>query len=203
MANVLERKALHVARQETTSTCLREGLRIVKDVIKNNISPSGLTTTEIFRLAVRSQPSPSFEPPFVPENEPPFIPHPYHPVRSVKYLKKKILPVLEGNGVIRMRNVTRNLSPLASASEQDASKAARDASAASSARQHIWAWIPVDQRTLPKPKIPQPERPVFGAQVGVGEDWSHLNRRRQRARVEKVARDVLMMKETMGQMPAS
>jgi hypothetical protein len=31
---------------------------------------------------------------------------------------------------------------------------------------------------------------VFGAEVGVGEDWSHLNKRRRRAREEKVARDV-------------
>jgi len=31
---------------------------------------------------------------------------------------------------------------------------------------------------------------VFGAEVGVGEDWSHLNKRRRRARDEKVARDV-------------
>jgi hypothetical protein len=31
---------------------------------------------------------------------------------------------------------------------------------------------------------------VFGAEVGVGEDWSHLNKRRRRAREEKVSRDV-------------
>jgi hypothetical protein len=33
---------------------------------------------------------------------------------------------------------------------------------------------------------------VFGWEVGVGEDWSHLNKRlgRRRAREEKVARDV-------------
>jgi hypothetical protein len=31
---------------------------------------------------------------------------------------------------------------------------------------------------------------VFGAEVGVGEDWSHLNKRRRRAREGKVSRDV-------------
>ena len=30
---------------------------------------------------------------------------------------------------------------------------------------------------------------VLGAEVGVGEDWSHLNKRRRRVREEKVARD--------------
>ena len=39
------------------------------------------------------------------------------------------------------------------------------------------------------------EEEAFGAEVGVGEDWSHLNKRRQRAREEKVARDVKWMKK--------
>ncbi len=34
---------------------------------------------------------------------------------------------------------------------------------------------------------------VSGTGVGVGEDWSHLNRRRRRAREEKVGRDVKWM----------
>lgn len=36
---------------------------------------------------------------------------------------------------------------------------------------------------------------MFGAEVGVGEDWSHLNKRRQRAREGKVARDVTWLKD--------
>jgi len=36
---------------------------------------------------------------------------------------------------------------------------------------------------------------VFGGEVGVGEDWSHLNKRRRRARDEKVARDVKWMEK--------
>lgn len=31
---------------------------------------------------------------------------------------------------------------------------------------------------------------AFGAEVGVGEDWGHLNKRRQRTREEQVERDV-------------
>ena len=41
----------------------------------------------------------------------------------------------------------------------------------------------------PKPQ-PQPEPELFGKAVGAGEDWGHLNRRRQRAREEKMAQDV-------------
>lgn len=34
------------------------------------------------------------------------------------------------------------------------------------------------------------DKQVFGAEVGVGKDWSHLNKRRQRVRKEKVLKDV-------------
>ena len=55
-----------------------------------------------------------------------------------------------------------------------------------------WMWRLVDKSkgsSLEGAKKDKDEE-VFGAEVGVGEDWSHLNKRRQRAREEKVARDV-------------
>lgn len=54
-----------------------------------------------------------------------------------------------------------------------------------------WMWQLVDKSkgaSLEGTKKDKDE--VFGAKVGVGEDWSHLNKRRGRARGEKVARDV-------------
>lgn len=45
------------------------------------------------------------------------------------------------------------------------------------------------------PPKPKKEPKVFGTEVGVGEDWSHLNKRRQRAREGKVTRDVVWMKD--------
>lgn len=57
----------------------------------------------------------------------------------------------------------------------------------------VWLW---KLRTPPPPPPEQKkEKPVFGAEVGVGEDWSHLNKRRQHAREEKVARDVTWLKD--------
>lgn len=56
-----------------------------------------------------------------------------------------------------------------------------------------WMWQLVDKSSresaLEGTKKDEDEE-VFGAEVGVGEDWSHLNKRRRRAREEKVARDV-------------
>jgi hypothetical protein len=57
-----------------------------------------------------------------------------------------------------------------------------------------WAWrIPAVQPAV-QPII-QPENSQIGADVGVGEDWSHLNKRRRRARVGKVARDLKIAKK--------
>ena len=54
-----------------------------------------------------------------------------------------------------------------------------------------WMWQLVDktESSLEGTKKDKDEE-VFGAEVGVGEDWSHLNKRRRRAREGKVARDV-------------
>lgn len=57
----------------------------------------------------------------------------------------------------------------------------------------VWLWR---LRERPPPPLePKKAKPVFGAEVGVGEDWSHLNKRRQRAREEKVARDVTWLRD--------
>ena len=57
----------------------------------------------------------------------------------------------------------------------------------------VWLWR--TRARPPPPPEPKKEKPVFGAEVGVGGDWSHLNKRRQRAREEKVARDVTWLKD--------
>ena len=57
----------------------------------------------------------------------------------------------------------------------------------------VWLWK-LKERPLPSPE-PKKEKPVFGADVGVGKDWSHLNKRRQAAREGKVARDVTWLKD--------
>jgi hypothetical protein len=57
----------------------------------------------------------------------------------------------------------------------------------------VWLWKMKAQP--PPPPEPVQVKPVFGVEVGVGEDWSHLNRRRQRAREDKVDRDVTWLKD--------
>lgn len=74
------------------------------------------------------------------------------------------------------------------------SKSARKAkSNLSSTTIDTWLWR-LKARPRP-PSQPKEKEPVFGVEVGVGEDRSHLNKRRQRAREEKVARDVTWLKD--------
>ena len=59
----------------------------------------------------------------------------------------------------------------------------------------VFAWrlstmTPKPTRTFEDKKT----KPVVGREVGVGLDTSHLNKRRQAARVGKVSRDVMKMK---------
>lgn len=56
----------------------------------------------------------------------------------------------------------------------------------------VWKCIPPEDRPTPPP--PKPEKFVFGREVGVGLDTSHLNKRRRTARVGKVSRAVDKMK---------
>jgi hypothetical protein len=53
-----------------------------------------------------------------------------------------------------------------------------------------WMWQLVDKPKESSLEKKDKDEEVFGAEVGVGEDWGHLNKRRRRAREGKVARDV-------------
>jgi hypothetical protein len=56
-----------------------------------------------------------------------------------------------------------------------------------------WMWEPLDKSRKSSVAVEDKDEEVFGAEVGVGEDWGHLNRRRRRVREEKVTRDVRWM----------
>ena len=77
------------------------------------------------------------------------------------------------------------------ASLSSLSNAARK-TAAERTSKDIWAFRP---KTIPAPPKPEPIVKVFGEAVGVGEDWSHLSRRRRRAREASVNRDVKWLKQ--------
>ncbi|KAH7919311.1 hypothetical protein BV22DRAFT_1133921 [Leucogyrophana mollusca] len=146
---------------------------------------------------------------------PPQPPHPSHPVRSINYLKNVVLPHLVSTKEVEKFCTKRTLSQAEIEQRlQTMSKSARKQQAdLLSAPVNTWLWrlkpqvqkeqtssaasssealtsAPVETKiSVPSLGIPR----LTSAAVGVGEDWSHLNKRRQRARKGKVQRDLKWM----------
>ncbi|KAI0330082.1 hypothetical protein GY45DRAFT_1371049 [Cubamyces sp. BRFM 1775] len=110
---------------------------------------------------------------------------------SMRYLKKFVLPELAEAGKLEKvhAKVTLTQDELKVLKER-MGRPAYSAGGASSNLQ-LWRW----QLKQAEPKEPEPVKQVFGKEVGVGADWSHLNKRRQRAREGKVKMDVEWLKE--------
>ena len=108
------------------------------------------------------------------------------------YLKRVVLPDLLQRKEVEKVHTVRNLSQ----EEIDLrlksmTKAARR-SAELVTTADTWVW---QRRIPPTPTQPKPAPALFGLEVGRGADWSHLNKRRQRSRLESVARDMAWVRK--------
>ncbi|PPQ74548.1 hypothetical protein CVT26_007940 [Gymnopilus dilepis] len=182
------------------------GVAIIRRILQRESFPNGFTTAEMYDLAVK-EPAPEGFPSFPLSRqrlapaatrkkkdkkgvvEPQSYPgHPDHPVRSIRFLKEFILPALAGQKEIAMmRKPTAKT--LAALEAGELPKTTR-----LTASQFEWKWwvIPPEQR--PKAPAPKPAKRIVGLEVGVDSDTSHLNKRRQEARVGKVSREVEKLK---------
>jgi len=104
-------------------------------------------------------------------------------------LKKQILPVLEGRHEIKKVQMPKHsiASELASAATKKGKGGAKEEKLG-------FYWTAVPEAERPVRQAPPPPKKVVGREVGVGLDVSHLNKRRQRARVGKITRNVNKMK---------
>ncbi|THH19639.1 hypothetical protein EW146_g1571 [Bondarzewia mesenterica] len=190
---VLRPLRLRLWPQQTT----KQAQDIVRQVLRS--SPTPLSTKDIFKQALQLK----LENPVI-QTDPyilrarklseaqgtPQPPQPQHPIRSLSYLKRTVLPDL-----VKLRDIEKVHSERLMTDEEidhrlaSMTKAQRAAARSMSTTVHSWLW---QEKAVkgPLPKVEEKEEKVFGAEVGVGEDWSHLNRRRQRAREGKVTRDV-------------
>lgn len=110
-----------------------------------------------------------------------------------RYMKRVLLPNLVQRKEVEQIHVKPTITAEDKAQKLKAlSRAQRQTKAVKDATHGYFAWRLAQPPNPPKPK---PEVEVFGAAVGVGEDWSHLNKRRQNARGKKVGRDVDWLKE--------
>jgi len=95
-----------LSRDAHAGKVMRDAIGLVKSILDKELTPNGLTTAEIFKLTQQRTPPPDFKP--VPL---PCPPNPDSIIRSTTYLKKCILPILEGSGLIRMSFQRRTTDP--------------------------------------------------------------------------------------------
>lgn len=118
------------------------------------------------------------------------------------YLKTKILPILVRQNLAEKFHTTRTLSHdqltdrFKVLTKGKKTTASAVPAASHSSTTSVWLWRPMDPAKVPAARlaVEKEKKPLYGWEVGFGEDASHLNKRRQRKRVEKVRSDVAWMK---------
>ncbi|KAF5364782.1 hypothetical protein D9758_009346 [Tetrapyrgos nigripes] len=206
------------------TTAIREGLRMARKVFANeHLSATGLTTSELYQLMLKEKPVEEFRPYDVKKNVlgahwklsapgskktvPPLPPHPEHPIRSMSFLKQQVLPIMEGNKEIRLATATRIPTIVVEDVREGQSKnkgkskpAASVAAAEAPSPVLVRLWKPITQ---PIPKMQDPnfgkDLKPEGHEVGVGEDWGHLNKRRKRKRLVMVKKEYRFLATTRKQ----
>ncbi|KAF9041252.1 hypothetical protein BJ165DRAFT_1406219 [Panaeolus papilionaceus] len=187
------------------ASAVSAGVNIVRNVLKQDAFkqafPEGFTTKQLYQFAVKEPVPQGYEPyPFKPQKRlptpknvkavpEPFPSRPDHPLRSIRFLKTEILPYFDGRHEIKMVKQPRTGLPPVDAT-------APKKKTTSTPTEFVWKLS--DPSIIPRPRPPVVKE-VVGREVGVGLDISHLNKRRQRARVEDITRSVNRMKEFRAQ----
>lgn len=105
---------------------------------------------------------------------------------QTRFLKEYILPFLQGMREVKMMQQPRTKAlPESETTKKKKSKV-------DSSVEWVWKVVPPNERVAPP--APPKRKEVVGTEVGVGLDTSHLNKRRQEARVGKVSREVTKLK---------
>ena len=118
-----------------------------------------------------------------------------HAHHARRYLKRTILEDLVRTRDIKKVHIKQVLSP-EEIEQRKATMSKRHAKKMSAAvlsepvSTWMWQWVDKSRWSSSEDTKKDDEAEVFGTEVGVGEDWGHLNKRRRRAREGKVARDV-------------
>ncbi|XP_006463738.1 hypothetical protein AGABI2DRAFT_179993 [Agaricus bisporus var. bisporus H97] len=194
-------------------SAIRHGVSIVRKILTETDCSNGLSTSEIYQLALQ-HPIPEgyrgddrFDPD-KPHLGPTRPPHNEHPVRSKAFLKAHVMPVLleqqEVHKVVVDRQITEPI--FAKGKKGKISKTPTKPTAGASPANPItikaWVWMPKLLQPPPKKtkeEIQEEADEPFGAAVGVGDDFSHLSKRRQARREEKIMRDLKTMRRLQAQ----
>ncbi|TFK20512.1 hypothetical protein FA15DRAFT_759329 [Coprinopsis marcescibilis] len=149
------------------SAAMSMGVAIVRKVMREHATTeNGLRTKDIYELALKEPAPQDFQTVLPISNIPTPPPHPEHPIRSKVFLKE-VLSHLEGYRDIRL---VREVKPRENSTVTDA----------------VFLWKLVDKSLFRKPQEIKPQKPTLSKAIGGHDDWSHLNKRRQRGRRAKI-----------------
>jgi len=186
-----------LAQAAHNKAAISEGLKIVRKVIARDAAKTGLSTADLYRLAVREAPPPTFvlTVPSTDDDAAPEIkygksgrrrvpapapPHPRHPVRSLSFLKHTLLPIIQGERCVKhireKRLVVQSKADLKAAARPARVAKPQQAGANTSAQPvetTVWLW----QAMKPPPRVVKPAPPpppnVY--------DFSHMKASKRKA----------------------
>ncbi|KXN82246.1 hypothetical protein AN958_02796 [Leucoagaricus sp. SymC.cos] len=180
------------------SSTIRAGLNIVRKVFANNDLSKGVSTHELYQLALREPIPEGFKGDPRLTAEPGGIkgitlpPHNEHPIRSKVFLKNNILPALVGSGeivkVVSQREITFPVHLVKKGKvRRQATRETAGASPENPVTVKAWVWRPTtDQESMKRLKMSQKAQAANKSRTPPAEDFSHLNKRRQKTREEKL-----------------
>ncbi|KAG6853006.1 hypothetical protein C0991_007489 [Blastosporella zonata] len=192
---------------------LRGGVSILRGILAKNKNHPGLTTEELYKLALEEPPPAGYYNPHLtdgvpfppmpapskkgkPKQQSPPPPNMDHPVRSKAFLKNEILSFLQGSNELQKTRSERIVDKAELFKIKKGKKVPLYADQEGTAVEQIWVWKPIEQAILKEtPPIPEP---VPVPDVGADEDLSHLSKRRATERRAQIRKDTHMAKVLEG-----
>jgi hypothetical protein len=191
-----------LAQAAHNKAAISEGLKIVRKVIARDAVKTPLSTADLYKLVVREAPPPTFVNTIPSEDDStpavkygksgrrripaPAPPHPRHPVRSMSFLKRTLLPIIVGERSVKHVRETRlvlqsKVDPKARSARgaKQQQQAAANTSAKQPVETMIWLW----QASKPGPRVEKPAPPPRPNVY----DFSHMKaskRKAHRLRIE-------------------
>jgi len=178
------------------NSCSKEARNIVLSVLRQETTKP-LTIHQLYRLTVQQEAARLGKKLITDESSQlrttTYPPHSDHVIRSLNFLKNEILPHMAGQKYVQKVRSTRALTEeeMEQRKHESSRRGSRQNTVLSDTA-NVWLWKLRDRTPPPAPK---PAPPVFGTEVGVGEDWLHLNKRRRRVREDKVQSDVKWLQQ--------
>ncbi|KAK0200427.1 hypothetical protein DFS33DRAFT_1387629 [Desarmillaria ectypa] len=171
---------------------LTRGLGAIRGVVRGD-AYSGLTTKELF-LAIKEREKANKD---LPEKK-------WVGIKSLSFMKSTLLPLLQLNHEIKPVKHLRipEASAIAPSAQKNKKKGkkSKNVDTVQPITTWVWKYTPeyakelAQQSAVARAAAAAKNGPVYGSEVGIGEDWSHLNRRRLRARPGKIRRALFAKK---------